>query len=81
MLKLLSGSGVTVLVMTSPLHLEETALAATGGGTVLRLVPAADGTWSASVLARGGRRLHVALDPALGTAEVSPADAAVAVAA
>ena len=80
MLKLSSGSGRTMSGMLTPQLLEETALAAAGGGTVLRLQPSAGRTWSADVLARGGRRLTVLLDPELGTAAVAPV-AAVALAA
>lgn len=61
--------------MTTPpfkSDLEQTALTATGGGTVLRLHPLDEGRWRALVIARGGRPVAVDLDPALGTAVVFP---------
>lgn len=60
---------------SSHLDLEQTALDAVGGGTVLRLHPLGDGTWRALVIARGGRPVAVDLDPEVGTAVVFPRSA------
>lgn len=58
--------------------LATTALAATGGGTLLTLEPhgAAAGHADATVL-RDGAVLHVRLDATLGTAVVGPATGAI----
>jgi hypothetical protein len=60
-------------MLTVPSMLEDTAIAAAGGGTVLHLHAdsARPGRADAIVLT-GGRIVHVALDRALGSAVVGP---------
>lgn len=59
-------------------ELEQTALSAVGGGSVLRLHPLDEGRWRALVIARGGRPVAVDMDPVLGTAVVFPRTAVAA---
>jgi hypothetical protein len=52
--------------------LEQTALTAVGGGSLLRIDPTGPARWRALVVTRGGRPVAVDLDTELGTVSVFP---------
>jgi hypothetical protein len=57
--------------------LEDTAVTAVGGGTLVRLElqPRADGSWEAEVRRGDGRLIGLRLDPVRGTVVLRPAAA------